>query len=141
MHSIERYGIVALLFLVVTVVAVLMWDGGKKKRPEELAGANPAPVIDAAAPHAIDPENRLSLVAPSKPGPLVRPIDGNNGASAATRESAPATGRALGTSESALDAAPADASVVGGALHLEERPAPNSARSPSSPHRRAAPTS
>ena len=27
MQSIERYGVVALLFLVVTVVAVLVWDG------------------------------------------------------------------------------------------------------------------
>ena len=32
MHSIERYGIVALIFLVVTVVAVLLWDSGTKKK-------------------------------------------------------------------------------------------------------------
>jgi nucleoid-associated protein YgaU len=78
MHSIERYGIVALLFLVVTVVAVLMWDGGKKKKPDETVGKNPAPLVEteAEAPRAIDPANRLSLVAPSAPGPLVRKLDG-----------------------------------------------------------------
>lgn len=76
MHSIERYGIVALLFLVVTVVAVLMWDGGKKKKPEEVVGKAPAPVVDAGEPRAIDPENRLSLISPSKPGPLVRDLSG-----------------------------------------------------------------
>ena len=33
MQSIERYGVVALLFLVVTVVAVLVWDGGGEPDP------------------------------------------------------------------------------------------------------------
>lgn len=72
MHSIERYGIVALLFLVVTVVAVLMWDGGKKGKSEQVAGTNPAPIVDAGAPRALDRSSRLDLVAPGQPGPLVR---------------------------------------------------------------------
>ncbi len=84
MHSIERYGIVALLFLVVTVVAVLMWDGGKAKKKENVAGAHAlrAAAQDTAAPLArgpdqsgageLDAERRLSLVAESAPGPLLR---------------------------------------------------------------------
>ena len=76
MHSIERYGIVALLFLVVTVVAVLMWDGNKSKKPDAGAGA----VASATPPRArtaepaaqSDAERRLSLVAESQPGPLQR---------------------------------------------------------------------
>jgi nucleoid-associated protein YgaU len=72
MHSIERYGIVALLFLVVTVVAVLMWDGGKKQKLEPMPGSNPAPVVDAGAPRALDRASRLDLVAQGQPGPLVR---------------------------------------------------------------------
>jgi len=74
MHSIERYGIVALIFLVVTVVAVLMWDGGKdKKKAQELAGASHAPAqaqLDRPAPD--DAARRLELEAQSQPGPLVR---------------------------------------------------------------------
>jgi nucleoid-associated protein YgaU len=77
MHSIERYGIVALLFLVVTVVAVLMWDGGKGKGKEKpVAGLTPA------APAAVEPGTSRSqpapadapvrLVAESQPGPLQR---------------------------------------------------------------------
>jgi nucleoid-associated protein YgaU len=38
MQSIERYGVVALLFLVVTVVAVLLWDSAE---PDELPGTRP----------------------------------------------------------------------------------------------------
>ncbi|HEX6882135.1 MAG TPA: LysM domain-containing protein [Planctomycetota bacterium] len=75
MHSIERYGIVALLFLVVTVVAVLMWDGGKKEREpvSPVAGLTPAsgaPAAGRAGPG--DAERRLSLAADSQPGPLQR---------------------------------------------------------------------
>jgi len=76
MHSIERYGIVALLFLVVTVVAVLMWDGGKGKKKD---GAPGGAQVQAAAAHPRedlrpdrDGERRLSLVADAQPGPLVR---------------------------------------------------------------------
>lgn len=81
MHSIERYGIVALLFLVVTVVAVLMWDGNKEKKEAEVPGQ--APVAVAASPGSggtgsggtatpADDARRLSLVAESRPGPLQR---------------------------------------------------------------------
>lgn len=101
MHSIERYGIVALLFLVVTVVAVLMWDGGKKKKPEQVAGTNPAPLVDAGAPRALDRESRLELVAPGQPGPIVRETP----VAPATQE--PVTSRPVGLGE-ALEAAPAD---------------------------------
>jgi len=72
MHSIERYGIVALLFLVVTVVAVLMWDGGKDKKKADPAGAT----ANAAAARERAEERRaarrLSLAAESQPGPLAR---------------------------------------------------------------------
>lgn len=101
MHSIERYGIVALLFLVVTVVAVLMWDGGKKKKPDQMAGTNPAPVIDAGGPRALDRESRLELVAPGQPGPLVRSTPSQP---AATE---PSAARPLGLSEG-LEGAPAE---------------------------------
>jgi len=75
MHSIERYGIVALLFLVVTVVAVLMWDGGKKAKEPAPPVAGLAPAADAVGPgrpRAPEPERRLSLAAESQPGPLQR---------------------------------------------------------------------
>lgn len=92
MHSIERYGIVALLFLVVTVVAVLMWDGGKEaKKAKGALGTAPAPTAQAVLPGAARPRGeatqpgvdaaqrradaegrRLSLVADSQPGPLTR---------------------------------------------------------------------
>lgn len=68
MHSIERYGIVALLFLIVTVVAVLMWDGGKAEEPEK------SPVKPAAAKTLPDAERErlATLIAEGRPGPLQR---------------------------------------------------------------------
>jgi nucleoid-associated protein YgaU len=77
MHSIERYGIVALLFLVVTVVAVLMWDGGKDDKKKDLVGTVTAPPAAKSALDTLeDPSEaaarRLSLVADSQPGPLQR---------------------------------------------------------------------
>lgn len=79
MHSIERYGIVALLFLVVTVVAVLMWDGGKDKKKGDMAAAVTPAAVRAAERAASerpaserDAGRRLSLVAESQPGPLAR---------------------------------------------------------------------
>lgn len=75
MHSIERYGIVALLFLVVTVVAVLMWDGGKKGREPVPPVAGLTPAAGRAEPERARPadaERRLSLAAESQPGPLQR---------------------------------------------------------------------
>src|SRR5262249_39954016 len=78
MHSIERYAIVALLFLVVTVVAVLMWDGGKDKKKKE--GVLGTGQVSAAEHPPLDPrpdprdaDRRMSLVADAQPGPLVRP--------------------------------------------------------------------
>jgi nucleoid-associated protein YgaU len=77
MQSIERYGIVALLFLVVTVVAVLMWDGGQGKKASKVAASSkPAPTAEPSAPAGgLDEEGaartlRLSL--DSKPGPILR---------------------------------------------------------------------
>ncbi|MEQ1893049.1 MAG: LysM peptidoglycan-binding domain-containing protein, partial [Planctomycetota bacterium] len=126
MHSIERYGIVALLFLVVTVVAVLMWDGGKKKN-EQVAGTNPAPVVDAPAPQAIDPKSRLSLISASQPGPLVRHLEGNNGApTPAGAEPAPSAGGAA-LREAGAEAPvsqPATPGMGGEFLRPDERPAP-----------------
>lgn len=76
MHSIERYGIVALLFLVVTVVAVLMWDGGRDEKKKDLVGAlSAAPAVPAALDTSADSADaaaRLSLVSESQPGPLER---------------------------------------------------------------------
>lgn len=85
MHSIERYGIVALLFLVVTVVAVLMWDGGKAKNPKEVVGVAPTPAgtarahdqqrgqqLDQQLDQQDEAARRLSLLAESQPGPLQR---------------------------------------------------------------------
>jgi nucleoid-associated protein YgaU len=75
MHAIERYGIVALLFLVVTVVAVLMWDGGKgKKKKDTQVGAISAPATSGPAPELDTSarERRLKLIADSQPGPLTR---------------------------------------------------------------------
>jgi len=86
MHSIERYGIVALLFLIVTVGAVLLWDSDKKKDKKD---AHPALVSSlpvetrtppAAAPSTLSlasqesarPEARLTLLADAQPGPLQR---------------------------------------------------------------------
>lgn len=77
MHSIERYGIVAILFLIVTVVAVLMWDGGKAEKPERDRGG-----AATAAPSSLPGRQRgaredaggrrLRLAADSQPGPLTR---------------------------------------------------------------------
>jgi nucleoid-associated protein YgaU len=78
MHSIERYGIVALLFLVVTVVAVLMWDGGKNKKKDGLSGATAtAPVAPRERAGAEDRRaaRRLALAAEPQPGPLARQPD------------------------------------------------------------------
>lgn len=75
MHSIERYGIVALLFLVVTVVAVLMWDGGKNKKKDGVAAAaTSAPLAPRDRPGAEErrANRRLALAADPQPGPLVR---------------------------------------------------------------------
>lgn len=43
MHSIERYGAIALIFLVVTVMAVLMWDSDEESPKQESARANQTP--------------------------------------------------------------------------------------------------
>ena len=123
MHSIERYGIVALLFLVVTVVAVLMWDGGKKKKSEEVAGTNPAPVVDASAPRAIDPENRLSLVSPSKPGPLLRNPPAHDATTLGT-EPAPSSGGAALRDPAANPVGEPAAGTSSTFLLPDERPAP-----------------
>lgn len=75
MHSIERYGIVALLFLVVTIVAVLLWDGEEadpaapRVTPtivEQPAGT-PTP---RALPEGPGPDDRAVLTADVRPGPL-----------------------------------------------------------------------
>jgi nucleoid-associated protein YgaU len=82
MHSIERYGIVALLFLIVTVVAVLMWDGGKTPGLEPPGASGQASGVAAKkAPRekpltdterADQRDRRMTLVAEGRPGPLQR---------------------------------------------------------------------
>lgn len=122
MHSIERYGIVALLFLVVTVVAVLMWDGGKKKKPVEALGKNPAPVVEASAPRAIEPENRLSLVAPSQPGPLLRALDGAGAGRPEDAQAARGAGQPLG--QDARADVPPQPEAQSSLLRPHDEPAP-----------------
>jgi len=74
MHSIERYGIVALLFLVVTVVAVLMWDGGKdaKGKPADRPGTDTALASPAQRGRALDTPS-------TGPGPRSRREQRNEG--------------------------------------------------------------
>lgn len=50
MQSIERYGVIALIFLVVTVVAVLMWDS------KQSTGGKDASGIDGRATALVDPK-------------------------------------------------------------------------------------
>jgi nucleoid-associated protein YgaU len=77
MHSIERYGIVALIFLVVTVVAVLLWDSGAKKKA---ATEGPLAVLSepmsardsAGAPGDASDESTLRMGARAGPRPLLR---------------------------------------------------------------------
>jgi nucleoid-associated protein YgaU len=73
MHSIERTGIVALIFLVVTVVAVLMWDGGAKQAPAVPAGPGDEVSAPAEPVRRGDPSRRLSLFVEGQEGPLARP--------------------------------------------------------------------
>lgn len=119
MHSIERYGIVALLFLVVTVVAVLMWDGNKEKKEAEVPGRLAAAASHAPVAPAVqaDESRRLSLLAESQPGPLQRHPRAERGADFGS-PSEPLSATPL--SENAPDAAP-------GTLELQaprEQPAP-----------------
>ena len=93
MHSIERYGIVALLFLVVTVVAVLMWDGGKGKKKEALAGSATTAAVqprERAGTADRRAARRLALAAEPQPGPLVRQPDQGAGGPIAEPASQPA---------------------------------------------------
>lgn len=64
MQSIERYGVIALLFLVVTVVAVLMWDteDGPTPAGETLAATASRP-LPAETPRSM-PVTRESLTRP-----------------------------------------------------------------------------
>jgi nucleoid-associated protein YgaU len=51
MQSIERYGVIALVFLVVTVVAVLLWDGkGSKSKPKVGVGQDAKTELSGAGP-------------------------------------------------------------------------------------------
>jgi nucleoid-associated protein YgaU len=106
MHSIERYGIVALLFLVVTVVAVLMWDGSQAQEQERPGG--PALASAPAAPQRLEPGparppaepgSTLTISAESRPGPLLQRSP--DPASAPALE--PAGGVPLAGEEPALD--------------------------------------
>ncbi len=66
MQSIERYGVVALLFLVVTVIAVLVWDG-------EVSGDAPSSVR-AADTTTVNRPARVPMTESARDdeGPLVR---------------------------------------------------------------------
>ncbi|HKX46706.1 MAG TPA: hypothetical protein VJP77_08375, partial [Planctomycetota bacterium] len=41
MHGIERYGLISLLFLVVSAVAVTLWDDGESPEPTRVARVEP----------------------------------------------------------------------------------------------------
>ena len=87
MHSIERYGIVALLFLVVTVIAVLMWDGSKKKKEKEASSTTVSAPTELGGAHRpglpSEEQSKLTLRAESEPGPLYRDPPGPERAAAA----------------------------------------------------------
>lgn len=66
MQPIERYGLVALLLLVVTVVAVVLWDRKNQAEPAELAALESSAPIDALPAPALSPLG-LPLTQPSAP--------------------------------------------------------------------------
>jgi len=120
MHSIERYGIVALLFLVVTVVAVLMWDGGKDKKKEAVPGttATPAATHRPLRPGAEERQaaRRLTLAAEPQPGPLTRTPKRRTGESGTEPETLPATSSPLS------GAAPLEPDAAGGRPSTDAQP-------------------
>jgi len=83
MQTIERYGVVALIFLIVTVLAVILWDGEPTGEATARAAEHPAParrsiraepaaVSRAESPQAsTDPSTGQSSDPSSAPGPRV----------------------------------------------------------------------
>lgn len=67
MQPIERYGLVALLFLVVTVVAVVLWD--KKSDKDKLANNAPETTLLQPQPGAPELGGSAALGAPTQPQP------------------------------------------------------------------------
>jgi nucleoid-associated protein YgaU len=108
MQSIERYGVIALLFLVVTVVAVLMWD------TEDPAAQTPLPRADMPAGSAsqgrpITAEGSLAARADEGPTRSARPPLGAQGTPAWAQEPVADGGgesAALAEAESAAAQAP-----------------------------------
>ncbi len=82
MHSIERYGVVALVFLVVTIVAVLSWERGEEPSPES-AWNRPMAQARAAttAQTPTEPEHGVArdpfVTASTRPRPLRRELEGD----------------------------------------------------------------
>jgi len=66
MQPIERYGLVALLLLVVTVVAVVLWDRKNQAESSELAALESSAPSDALPAPALSPLG-LPLTQPSSP--------------------------------------------------------------------------
>ncbi len=67
MQSIERYGVVALLFLVVTVIAVLVWEG----EPSALAASGEVQAKESAPAEVTPPKsNRIRMTS----RPIRRPL-------------------------------------------------------------------
>ncbi len=62
MQQIERYGVIALLFLLVTIVVVALWDGGDTAH----AGEERAQVEEPAAPKAVERERRDRYARPNQ---------------------------------------------------------------------------
>ena len=149
MQSIERYGVVALLFLVVTVVAVLLWDSAE---PDELPGTRPPSAQRELASPAGN-GGGSSVAMRSEARPLRRDLAPKLAAEeVAAEEVAERPSRALRASERLsvpeLDRVPSStagspASTTGGADRVpaaapESRALPAETTRPSDPPERAA---
>lgn len=120
MHSIERYGAIALIFLIVTVIAVLTWDtGGDEPAAASRVAEAPGPARALEPPRATSPPSALAGKAAgdavatlsARPRPLRRDLE------PLVPEGEPATAPALG----------------GGATRLEPRTPADPARSTAGP--------
>lgn len=135
MQSIERYGVIALLFLVVTVVAVLMWDtedpaqGASAARADLAAARPPAVPAGASQPRPITQESRLEARTEEGPTRSARaPLVSQERPSWADE---PASDELEPAGELASEAEPRDTESLEGARTIAaERPSPEQADEP-----------
>lgn len=89
MQQIERYGVIALVFMLVTVVAVSFWDGGDVEPGREdaaqearVAAAAPTDPVELSRPRRVDPRERdggsLPLSRPGAPAARRERADGRS---------------------------------------------------------------